>query len=378
MISRAGSRGIALHLDEDEKSIMRCLRLSGPASRSALVSTLDFSPAKLTKLSQRLLAIGLVEEMEDAGPQGRGRPAMPLRIAPGAGYAIGTTAHKGVLDIALVDYAGSIIAQSAEPFHDHDPRTLCRAVRTRILDMIDRHDLVGARLLGLGIGMPGLASSPDGEHWRTVPELWGARDVPIRAMLEDMLALPVWIENDATATALAEYYMADPSDRSATMVAILLGYGIGAGVVVDGRLLRGAMGNAGDIGAFYPMDRPRPSPVDLLSVLRADGCEIDSVADVGDKASQHQAVVDAWVVRAADQLRLVVESALAWFDPGRIVLSGPLPYALVARLADRLNAAGISRGPYSTFMPEVLASRLGGTAITLGAALLPIHASIAL
>ncbi|PMZ00386.1 ROK family protein, partial [Pseudomonas sp. FW306-02-F02-AB] len=87
------------------------------------------------------------------------------------------------------------------------------------------------------------------------------------------------------------------------------------------------------------------------------------------------AVVDAWVVRAADQLRLVVESALAWFDPGRIVLSGPLPYALVARLADRLNAAGISRGPYSTFMPEVLASRLGGTAITLGAALLPIHAS---
>lgn len=378
MNSRGRAGGTALPLDEDEKRIMRCLRLAGPASRSGLVGTLGFSPAKLTKLSQRLLAIGLVEEVEDIATQGRGRPAIPLRIAPGAGYAIGTTAHKGVLDIALVDYAGSVIAQSAEPFHDHDPRALCRAVRTRILAMIDRHNLVGARLLGLGIGMPGLASSPDGEHWRTVPELWGNRDVAIRAMLEDILALPVWIENDATATALAEYYLGSPADRDATMVAILLGYGIGAGIIADGRLLRGAMRNAGDIGAFYPIDRPRPSPVDLLALLRADGCDIDSVADVGDKASQHQAVVDAWVMRAADQLRLVVESALAWFDPGRIVLSGPLPRDLMVRLAERLNAAGISRGPGSTFMPAVSASRLGGTAITLGAALLPIHAGIAL
>ncbi|UAK25773.1 ROK family protein [Sphingomonas nostoxanthinifaciens] len=376
MRGRAGRA--TLQLDDEEKSVMRCLRLSGPASRSALASALKMSPAKLTKLSQRLLALGVVEEADGVGAHGRGRPVVPLRIASTGGYAAGITAHKGVLDLVLADYAGHVIAQSAEPFHDRDPKALCRAARARLLDMIDRHDLVGGRLLGAGLGMPGLASSADGERWRTVPDLWGADDVPIRAMMEDALALPVWIENDATATALAEYYAGGLTDGCSTMVAILLGHGIGAGVIVDGRLLRGAMRNAGDIGIFYPTDRPRPSPIDLLSVLRADGCAIESVADFGTKASQHQPVVNAWLVRAADQLRLVIESALAWFDPDRIILSGPLPRPLMVQLADRLNAAGIWRGPCSMFMPEVAASRLGGGAIALGAALLPIHATIAL
>lgn len=378
MRSRTGSRALALQLEEDEKSVMRCLRLSGPASRSALAAALKISPAKLTKLSQRLLALGLVEEAGGIEPQGRGRPAMPLRISPGGGYAVGTTAHKGVLDVILADYAGDVIARSAEPFHDRDPKALCRAVRARLLDMIDRYDLVGARLLGMGLGMPGLASSADGERWRTVPDLWGAEDVEIRSMMEDVLALPVWIENDATATALAEYYLGGLAAGCSTVVVILLGHGIGAGVIVDGRLLRGAMRNAGDVGVFYSMDKPRPSPIDLLSVLRADGCAIESVAEVAAKAPQHQATVDGWLVRAADQLRLVVESALAWFDPDRIILSGPLPRPLMVQLADRLNAAGVSRGAASTFMPEVAASRLGETAIALGAALLPIHATIAL
>ncbi len=102
-------------LDKDQRRILQMLRKSGPLSRSALASALEISGTALTRLSRDLIGLNLVEEVPGAEAQGRGRPAIPLRLAGHGGYAVGATAHKGFIDIALVDFTGATIATHGTP-----------------------------------------------------------------------------------------------------------------------------------------------------------------------------------------------------------------------------------------------------------------------
>ncbi|MDE1918072.1 MAG: ROK family transcriptional regulator [Sphingomonadales bacterium] len=370
---------------EDEKRLLWRLRTHGPQPRSDLARALGLSNSAITKLARNLLSLHLVEEVEagiapDHQP-GRGRPTVPLRISPHGGYAVGVAVHTGVLEIALVDYAGGVICLTSEKIDPPEPQAFARMVDKRIHELAIEHRLLGTRLLGVGLSAPGPALSRDGNRWSIVHNLPGWRDAPLRDIMSRTLHQSVWIENDATAAALAEYYLGGLIDRCSTAIVITLGYGIGAGIIHDGRLLRGEVGSAGEIGMFYPSDAPRPSPVDLLSTLATAGCTITSIADFEEQTLGFEPIIEAWLDRAAGQLRLAVNSAIAWFDPGAIRLTSPLPMSVVQRLADRLNHGLLVWGDHrrdcevGSFPIDV--SHLGGASAVLGAALLPIHASLA-
>lgn len=359
-------------LNKDQRRIVQELRKTGPLPRSALSERLEMTGTALTRLSRELLALGMIEELRDGEASGRGRPSIPLRLASGGGYAVGATAHKGLLDIALVDFAGGTIATHRETIPPSDPRDFAIRVRQLTHSLVDQHHLLGRRMLGMGIAVPGPALSLDGERWNVVDALPGWREAPLREILSGELGWPLWIENDANAAALAEYYLDDLMGRFSTIVVILLGYGIGAGIIVDGRLIRGQFGAAGEVGCLFPPDRPRPSPLDLLSTLRANGCQLTSVADIDAAAPLQRETIESWMDRAAGQLELVCNTAFAWFDPGAIVLAGPLPPAILRGLGARLQGADLVTTVHRR-RPPVQVSSLTGSPIALGAALLPIH-----
>ncbi|WP_294391607.1 ROK family protein [uncultured Sphingomonas sp.] len=359
-------------LGKDHRRVLRELRACGPSSRSALAARLEMSGTALTKLSRELLTLEVVEEVNGGGPSRRGRPSVPLRIAPAGGYAVGATAHQGVLDVALIDFAGGTIAAHSEHIPPINPRDFAERVRTLTHMLVDRHRLLGRRMLGIGIAVPGPALSPAGDRWSVVDALPEWRGAPLRAIMADTFGWPLWIENDANAAALAEFYLAGLMGKFSTIAVLLLGYGIGAGIIVDGRLIRGQHGVAGEVGCLFPIDQPRPSPLDLLSTLRNEGCPISSVAEIDPAAPAQRATIERWMDRAAGQLELVCNTAFAWFDPGAIVLAGPLPAEILDGLGQRLKRADL----VSTICdrrPPVEVSGLTGSPITLGAALLPMH-----
>jgi predicted NBD/HSP70 family sugar kinase len=366
-----------LHLLSEEKRLLWHLRTKGAMPRTELALSMQVSNSALTKLSHNLISLGLVEEREAAEAPARGRPTVPIGISAGGGFAAGATVHKGVLEIALVDFSGGVIALASEQVGAPDPFEFAAILEQRLAGLCMRHRLLGMRFLGIGVGVPGPSMTRAGDRWHTVKELPGWRDVPLDRLLDGALETTVLLENDAKAAALAEYYLNGAAGRASTVVVILLGYGIGAGVIEDGRLVKGEFGGAGEIGRLYPGDLPRPSTLDLLSVLREAGCPIESVAHFDELTAGYGAVIDAWLDRAAGQLEGLVNGAIAWFDPDEIVFSSPLPAWVIERLAGRLNALPL-RWPDHRQRGRVRVSPLGGSAIALGAALLPIHAATAL
>ncbi|WP_375194298.1 ROK family protein [Sphingobium sp.] len=360
-------------LDKDQRRILHMLRKSGPLSRSALAAVLEISGTALTRLSRDLLSLELVEEVPGAEAQGRGRPAIPLRLAGHGGYAVGATAHEGFLDISVVDFTGTTIATHHEAVEPIDPHGFARKVRRITHELVDRHGLLGRRMLGLGVAVPGPSLSPTGDRWSVVDVLPNWRDAPLRDILTAEMGWPLWIENDANAAAIAEYYLGNLLRDFSTIVVLLLGFGIGAGVIVDGRLVRGQYGVAGEIGCLFPGHMPRPSPLDLLAMLRNAGCNLSSVADIDFGAADQAPTIEAWLARAAGQLEAVCNTAFAWLDPGAIVLAGTLPPAILQGLSERLHRADLVTTVHKR-RPPVQISSLHGSPITLGAALLPIHA----
>jgi len=366
---------------DEEKRLLWQLRTHGPQSRSALAEVLQISNAAISKLTKALIGQALIEELPAAPLASRGRPTVPLRISPAGGYAVGLALYAGILEIAIVDYAGGTIALTSEKIAPLDPQGFARHVDRRIHDLALEHRLLGRRLYGIGFAAPGPALSRDGNRWHIVRNLPGWKDAPLRDLFEETLRLPVWIENDATAAALAEYYLGGLIQRCTTAVVLLLGHGVGAGIVHEGRLMRGESGGAGEIGMFYPGDRPRPTTLDLIATLQAAGCPVQSLADFAEAIPGYEAVVQGWQERAADQLLQTINSALAWLDPGAIRLMSPLPAPIMHGLAERLNRRAITWGDHVAASERgrypIEISQLGGAGSALGAALLPIHASIA-
>lgn len=364
-----------LRLDDDERRIMQVLRSTGSRSRKQLAVDLAMSASKLTRLSSNLLAHGLIEECATADAITPGRPAVPLRISPQAGYAVGAMLHRGLIEVALVDYAGGVIAHSSQPFDDPDPRVFAACVTATMHDLAIANRLLGRRLLGVGIGVPGSSTSPEGNKRWTVDSLAVWRGIDLKALFEEHIGHPVWIENDANAAALAEYYIGGLMRRCSTAVVILLGHGIGAGVIIEGRILRGAMASAGEIGCLYPSTDARPSTLDLLVTLRAAGCAIHSLVDFDAAIAGYEDVVDRWVRRAASQIAVIVNWGIAWIDPGEFVISSPLPNRILTALVEHIDFAAMHIGDHVATPPRISVSTLEGAAATIGAALLPIHAT---
>ncbi|NOW44994.1 putative NBD/HSP70 family sugar kinase [Novosphingobium sp. SG751A] len=374
-------RNLPLNLFDEEKRLIWRLRTHGPQSRSDLAMALQVSNAAITKLSRSLMSLSLIQELDPEEARGRGRPTVPLTVAPTGGYSLGVTMHTGTIELALVNYAGGTICHTVERVESINPHDFARFIERRLHELAVDHRLLGSRLLGVGMSVPGPALSKDGNRWNVVDTLPGWRNVPLKDIMTEGLNLPVWLENDATASALAEYYLGGLIECCSSAVLILLGHGVGAGVISDRRLLRGEVGGAGEIGMLYPKGPAgRPTTVDLIATLQAAGCSVSSLADFEGSIAGFESVIECWLDRAAAQLAVAVNSAIAWFDPGAIRLASPLPSFIMQKLADRLNAGPIVLGDHhddrEIAIPPIDVSMLGGASSALGAALLPIHASI--
>ena len=362
-------------LNEPQRRLLMQLRIEGAAPRTRLAQLLGMNGATMTRLTQSLLALDLIEELDPHDAQVRGRPMVPLTVCGRGGWAIGATPHPGWLELVIVDFRGRPLVHDTAPFDSPDPRVFAQSVEARLQGLAATHGFMRGRFLGMGVAVPGYAVPGDRNRRIVVDRVAGWNEVPLADMLGDALGMPVWIENDASAAALAEYYQEGVIGRYRSVLTLFLGHGIGGGLIAERDLFLGEHGNAGEVGRLFPGHGERPSGIDLLRVLREARVSIDSLADIEGLLNAQAPLIAAWTDRVIEQLDQAVISGTVWLDPGAIIVSGALPLALLRRIAEGLSVRSRNRSDgYRSTLPMIHASSIGSRAVVIGAAMIPVHA----
>src|SRR6476646_4882195 len=225
----------------NERLVVRTVYDLGPISRADVARQAGLTRTTVSDVVTTLLDDGVVREI-GRGPSSGGKAPILLEVDDDARLVVG-------LDLGEEHFAGSLVNLRGDI-----RRTVELAVDGRdgdaalalVFDLLDQLlDGSTAPLLGIGIGTPGLVESRTGTIRWAVNLDW--RDLPLGEIVGDRYDVPVNVANDSQAAALAEYTYAG-GDRVPNLIAIRVGRGIGAGLILRGALFQGDGSGAGEIG----------------------------------------------------------------------------------------------------------------------------------
>ncbi|MES2180297.1 MAG: ROK family transcriptional regulator [Gemmatimonadota bacterium] len=231
--SREINRRIVLNLVRDHQ----------PVSRADLARRMDIGRGVVTSIIQELIDEGTIYEGA-TGPAARGRRPTMLYVRTQDRLVVAVDIRFSRTFIMLSDFAGTQIAlESFETILD--PAALMNELAERINRLLASRDARG-RCEGVGLVIPGMVERVTGRVLLS-PQL-GWRDVDIRVSLATAVGLPVIIENAPMACALAQMWLGQRGNSPDNFVYVTVSDGVGAGIVLNGQLIRGDTNSAGEFG----------------------------------------------------------------------------------------------------------------------------------
>src|SRR3954469_14550699 len=228
--------------------VVDALRRKGEASRADLARLTGLSRTTVGSLVGELVDDRLVVELELNGSSaGRRRPPVLLRLDPTAGIAAGIYFDHDEVRVALADLSSTILAEDrADTDVDHSAADSIEVAVAMLDRLRSGAGIDPAQIIGVGVALPGPVDRRTGKIGSAVI-LPGWAGVHAQKELERRLQLHVEVDNDANVGALAEASFGAGRGLS-NIIYVMVGSGVGAGLVLDGRVHRGSAGLAGEIG----------------------------------------------------------------------------------------------------------------------------------
>ena len=228
--------------------VIQSLQLLGVTSRADVARHTGLSRSTVSTIVAGLQAEGVVMDGDTGhrGPSGGGRPPALISLDPGAGLAVGIDFGKRHLAVALADLSHRVLAEDRREMEDdYDAETGIECAAELVEGVLAEADTDRDRVVGVGMGLPGPVHASGVVGSSAILPGWAGTHAAER--MSERLGMRVWLGNDANLGALSESFWG--AGRGAgTVVYLKLATGIGAGVVIDGRLFEGAGGTAGEIG----------------------------------------------------------------------------------------------------------------------------------
>ena len=349
------------------------IRFGRSRSRAELVARTGLGRAIVAQRVGELIERGLVTE-GDVGPSTGGRPPRQLTFRADGGHILVADLGATSIDVAVTTLDGRILGHHDEPARIEAGPEACLDRVDALFDSLLRttQDLHG-RLWGIGIGVPGPVEFDSGRPI-SPPIMPGWDGYPIRERFAARYGAPVWVDNDVNVLALGEWRSGVAAGH-ADVVVVKIGTGIGAGIISDGHLHRGAQGSAGDVGHIQVVDDEavvcRCGNVGCLEALaggEAIGRAGRAAAEDGRSPRLQTALDQRGSVTAEDVAR-----AASFGDPvavallGLIVIGGGVansPDQLLAAIRETIYRRSL---PLATRDLLVQRSSLGGLAGVIGA-----------
>ncbi len=371
----------------NRSAVLEIIRRQSPISRTEIADKLKISLPTVMRIIDELLADDLVRSQAETEPSG-GRPRALLEFNTSGHAVIGVDLGASEMFGAVTDLGGTILEEINLAHHG----STGEASFARLVELIERllHSpkLEGRPVRGIGIGAPGITLHPQGVVQWSAGLNW--RNYPLKEKLIAHFNMAVTVENDVNLAALGELWHGAGMNTQ-NMVLMTVGPGIGAAIVIDGLLYRGANQSAGEIGYLMPgrqflakryddglgaletvasdagiVDRARKALKDQLAPEELDALSAEAVFDAMRRG-------EAWatpiIEEAVDYLAITIAAIGALIDPEVIVLAGSMARSadvLLQRTMDRIN----NTIPLPT---RIMLSQLGPRAVVLGAITTVLH-----
>lgn len=225
--------------------ILNKIRTSEPISRAQIAKETGLTPPTVSSIVKELIEQGLVRESMLGHSSGGRKPTM-LHINANAFYVIGVDAGPETVECILTDLTGVILHRTSSFLKKSiSNEQFISILKENIHTILQFSEVPQDKIIGIGVAMHGVVDVETGTS--LVAPILNLRNIPIKDALEEEFNLTIKVENDARAMALGESWFGGHGDVD-SMVAVNIGRGVGAGVVINGKLFHGAQGIAGEVG----------------------------------------------------------------------------------------------------------------------------------
>ncbi|MFJ6167930.1 ROK family protein [Micromonospora orduensis] len=361
------------------EALLAQLRSAGPLSRAELIRLTGLSRTTLFDIIGDLIARGVVVEREPAlsGHRGRGRPSTTVSLNPSAGRIVGIDLGRATITVIVATLGHDILARGSRAVAlTAGPARRANAAIKLIDDLVQEHDIDLRALEAIGLGLPGLVAGRGRSAGGSGPSV-AAKQVSTR--IRDRYGVAVVTDNNSRLAALAEGTWGATRDvRDA--IYVRWSDGVGGGLIVDGRLARGANGAAGEIGhvSVEPDGDPCPCggrgclellirPSALIEQCARRGVTVADPADLVARARAGDPPVVDVMRHAGLLLGRVLSGMVVQLDPGKVAIGGTVAHAGDVVLDPVRAAIGQLAIPRHPRRLDVVTAQFGDEGGALGA-----------
>jgi len=337
-----GSSGSIIK-SHNRQAILLALLQHGTLSRVRLAQMTGLSSTTITNLVAELLEEGLVNEEGTVRRRGVGRPRTALQLVPDARTAIGVHIGVGNIRITITDLlAKPLLVRSFEHPLEEPAETVLEQSLAVVNQAIDESGIDVEDTVGLGVGASGLVDTNSGVNVFAPNLNW--HDVPVRNWFATRMDVPICVDNNVRAMALAEALFGSGRD-SQVMAFVYARIGVGAGIVVNRQLYHGSGAGAGEIGhTIIVADDGEPCRCGNTGCLETLISEPVIVREAEALAAEHPDGVLAACLENEEQPRIarIFEAAARGDGPTRAMLEKRAYYMGIA-LANLINVLNPDR-----------------------------------
>nr|WP_319388075.1 ROK family transcriptional regulator [uncultured Cohaesibacter sp.] len=358
-------------------------------ARIDIANATGMSPATVTSITAELIATGLIEEVQrdaDTGQSKRGRPRVDLKLRGEAHVVAGMKLTGRSISAVVLNLEGKQLgkAQVPMPRPPIDRAALCRIIPEVIEKVSASAGMKPEDLSAVGIGLPGTIQATEGfVDWCP---LFKDQEFNLKHLMEEILPMPVFVENDANSVAIAELWFGFGRDVPDFLV-VTIEQGVGLGIVLNGQIFRGTQGFGAEFG------HTKVQSEGALCRCGQRGCLEAYVADYAllreanlfkhweDGTTEEEKLIQLFAAsKAGDQMaRSIFDRAsrmfsmglanlVNLFDPAMVILSGEqmqFDYLYAQHVFEMVRSSTIQKGHHE---PEIRIHKWGDMMWAKGAA----------
>jgi len=319
---------------QNRLTVFEIIKNQQPISRASIAKQTGMSPTTISRIVGELTEEGYLLETEQVSAAGLGRRSTLLAMVDAAVLSVGVELDSHQIHIGIVDIQGNVVASGTYPrAADESALVTIERIGAEIDRLTKSNDIDVNRLIGIGVGLPGIVDNDKGSVVFSVQLGW--KNVRLAERLKEITGYDVAVDNELKVKALAEHLKGAAIGSNCTAL-LGFGNGVGSAVIVDGEIYRGKTNSAGEIG------HTTVDPNGMMCDCGKAGClqtyiNIHSLLSEANKMYPIRSIEELfearrngerWAVylieRALTYMAITINNVVCMYNPDSVILSGEL------------------------------------------------------